>query len=65
MNFPGHASAQVLTFESARFQPGENRVLAHTQLGCSALHRVGAIFPLSRVVLIFVELDRGDLPLMT
>ncbi len=62
---PGHAFGQVLAFEPARFQPDENRALVNSQLCCSAFHRVGAIFPLSRVALVPVQLDCGDLPLLT
>src|SRR6266566_5442629 len=55
----------MLSSEPARFQPGENRALVNSQFCCSAFHRVGAIFPLSRVALVPVEFDRRDLPLLT
>jgi hypothetical protein len=55
----------MLAFEFACFQPSENRALVHTQLCCSAFDRVGTIFPLSRVVLISVQLHCRDLPLRT
>src|SRR5262249_10481090 len=51
--------------ELARFQPTENRALVHTQLCCSPFYGVGASFPLGRVMLIFVQLDCRDLPLLT
>jgi hypothetical protein len=55
----------VLSGELACFQPGENRALVNSQLCCSAFHRVGAIFPLSRIALVPVQFDRRDLPLLT
>ena len=65
MDLPGHASGQVFSRQLARFQPIENCALVHAQLCCSPYYRVGTIFPLRRVMLVPVQFDRRDLPLLT
>src|SRR5215471_3093361 len=51
-----------MSVEFAHLQPVMNRSWVDSQSGRSALDRVAAIFPLGRIVLFSVDLDRRNVP---
>src|SRR6266446_7680028 len=59
---PGHPFGELVSREFPHLQPVMNSTWEDSQTGCSAFDRVTAIFPLGRIVLFSVDLDRRNVP---